>query len=138
VVAHLVRGLYACSAIYAPEESSIESVMELKWPASSSAENSFAGLVENIGVRDVLFELLSYEQPNSCLMLSESADHPESFECSLRLVGCQAAAFEERSWCDVFEAVVWKRWTSPSEYYHHIEIKGPSGLTPFAEHNIFF
>jgi hypothetical protein len=115
-------------------------VAGLEWEGegSGSGEGSFEGFLENIGVRDLFFELLAYEQPNSCLSLGEDSDRPDSFECSLRLVGCQAALLEERSWCDVFEAVAWKRWTSAADYYFHIEIKGPSERPALAEHCLFF
>lgn len=65
-------------------------------------EDSFTGIVEHIGIRDIFYDLLSYELPNSCLSISEEAERPDSFECSLRLVGCQSANFEEKSWCDIF------------------------------------
>jgi hypothetical protein len=64
--------------IFDPEEASVETVarLEWEWEGTGSTEDNFVGIIENIGVRDLVFEQLSYELPNCCLSLSEEGERP--------------------------------------------------------------
>lgn len=67
----------------------------------TTEEDNFTGIIDNIGVKDIFYEYLSYEKPNTCFVLHE--DGLKSFECSLRLKGCSKQLFEELSFCNIFK-----------------------------------
>jgi hypothetical protein len=90
---------------------------------TSSKDENFMGIIENIGVRDIFYEFLGFEQPNSCLYIETKDEHPETFSCTLRLRGNGELSLGELGWCNFYQAVVWKRWIASGEFFYHIEKK---------------
>lgn len=68
-IADILNALYSASLVFNDEESEVDKFINLKTKLLTSHEDGFEGIIENVGAKNIFYNFLSYEEPNSCIYL---------------------------------------------------------------------
>ena len=107
-LAEIVYLLNSASLCHNLEETCSKELITLNQQVTTSQDDNFTGLIDNLGAKNIFYQFLRHEQPNTCIYRNESQT-VKRFQCTLRLQGCQQDVFEDSSWCNMYDGNLARR-----------------------------